>query len=100
MAFTFRQVRRSLKKKGFVEKKDKHHIYLHHQHEGKRTGPYTFVSHGGGKDDVGFDIVKKMQQQLNLPTNRDVQDLVDCPMSASDYEEILADKGIIDTGAK
>jgi hypothetical protein len=84
MAFNFGDVRRSLKKKGFVEDSDSHHIYLHHVHDGQRTGPYTYVSHGKSKEDVGHGMEAAMKQQLRLRTAQEVRRLVECPMSAAE----------------
>lgn len=94
MPFSGRDVRRNLKKKGFIEDK-KHHIYLNHTYEGKRTGAYTFVSHGKEKEDVGPDIVRSMKMQLRLETNRQVHDLVNCPMTKKQYEVLLKRAGVI-----
>jgi hypothetical protein len=79
MTFTFRDVRKNLKKKGFVEEKG-HHIYLHHEHEGRRTGVYTYVSHGKSRETAGHDIEKAMKLQLKLQTTEQVRRLVECPM--------------------
>lgn len=89
MPFKFREVRKSLKKKGFVEDKKGHHVYLRHLHNGKRTGAYTLVSHSTPSDDVGPNIVKAMKRQLKLGTNQDVHELVECPMTPEKYLEVL-----------
>lgn len=93
MPFKVRQVRKSLKKKGFVEDKKGHHIYLRHEDGGKRTGAYTKVSHGKDRDDVGDDNVKSMKRQLRLRSAQDVRDLVECPMTAKEYLEVLEEEG-------
>lgn len=95
MPFKFRDVRKSLKKKGFVEKHE-HHIYLHHEISGKRTGAYTYVSHGASSKEVGNDIVRSMKRQLLLSSMKDVRDLVNCPMSADHYNELLLEAGYIE----
>jgi hypothetical protein len=89
MPFKFGDVRKSLKKKGFAEDTSGDHIYLNHQHDGKATGPYTKVSHGADKDDVGPTLVRAMKGQLKLNSNTEVKDLVNCPMSAEKYLSIL-----------
>ena len=58
MPFTFGEIGKNLKKKGFIEDVTRDHVYLNHSYEGKSTGVYTKVSHGGNKDDVGHDLVK------------------------------------------
>jgi hypothetical protein len=89
MAFTFGEIRKNLKKKGFTEDVKRDHVYLNHYYEGKSTGAYTKVSHGGNKDDVGHDLVKAMKMQLRLSTNAEVSDLAKCPMSEERYIAIL-----------
>jgi predicted RNA binding protein YcfA (HicA-like mRNA interferase family) len=95
MAFTFGDVRKNLKKKGFVEDKSGDHIYLNHYHQGKATGSYTKVSHGANKDDVGPDLIRRMKDQLKLSTNSQVNDLAKCPMSEASYVAILKSAKVI-----
>ena len=84
-------------KKGFIEDKKGHHIYLRHLCDGKKTGAYTLVSHGTPSDDVGDNIVKSMKRQLKLRTNREVHELVDCPMTSENYVAALEQSGTIPT---
>jgi len=100
MVFKFGDVRRSLKKKGFVEITNGHHVYLHHKLEGKLTGPQTRVSHGKDSHDIGPAIVSQMVKQLNLSNKKEVEDLVTCPMSAEVYVEKLQKAGVIPTPNK
>ena len=95
MPFKVRDVRRALQKKGFVESTDRHHIYLHHRYNGKETSAYTLVSHGADKDDVGAPLVGKMKKQLHLTSSREVDDLVNCPMSEAQYVVRLKKAGVI-----
>jgi len=95
MPFNFRDVRRSLTKKGFVEDLKRHHIYFYHEYRGRRTGPYTYIPHGKMKEDAGPDIERAMKQQLSLRTTHDVRRLVGCPMDGAEYLEILEEKGVL-----
>jgi hypothetical protein len=92
MAFTFGDVRKNLKKKGFVEEKS-HHIYLHHEHEGQRAGAYTYVSHGKSGESVGHGVEKAMKLQLKLQTTEQVRRLVECPMDGEEYTAVLRETG-------
>lgn len=95
MPFTARDVIRALRKKGFVEERCGHHIYLHHYHDGRASGAYTYVSHGADSDDLGPAIVRAMRSQLKLETNREVTELVNCPMTQDRYTELLVERGVI-----
>jgi len=93
MAFTFGQVRKSLRIKGFTEDSARHHIFLRLMFEGKHTHIYTKCSHGADKDDVGHGLVTAMRKQLELETKRQVEDLVNCPMTQEEYIQTLLDSG-------
>jgi hypothetical protein len=95
MTFSFREVRKNLKKKGFVEESN-HHVFLHHEVEGRRTGAYTYVPHGKAKQDVGHDIERSMKLQLALQTTEQVRRLVECPMDSAEYLAILRVSGRLD----
>lgn len=97
MPFTAKDVRQSLTKKGFAEDPHGgHHRYFYHVHNGRRTGPYTYVSHGSSKEDLGPDIVRKMKKQLHLGSSQEVRDLVQCRMSGDDFLASLVRQGVID----
>jgi predicted RNA binding protein YcfA (HicA-like mRNA interferase family) len=96
MPFTARDVVKNLKKKGFSEDRQRDHIYLSHTHKGLLTGPFTKVSHGSGKEDIGDPLVKKMRAQLHLDTLRQVRELVECAMDKDQYLKHLVKKKVID----
>lgn len=91
----------SLKKKGFVEitkakgRKGggKAHLYYYHEYNGKRTGAYTYISHGP-KHDLEGDLLKSMKMQLQLDSQSEVVELLKCPMSKKSYNAILISKGV------
>lgn len=95
MVFTFGDVRKALKKKGFSEEKDRDHVYLRLYYQGKKTSLYTKCSHGKDGDDVGDKIVSAMKLQLGLENRRQVADLVNCPMTETSYLEIQKESGRI-----
>lgn len=95
MAFTFGDVRRSLKRKGFTEETDRHHIYLRLYYKGKKTHVYTKCSHGADRDDVRHGVASAMKQQLQLSTRKQLEDLVECPLSQDDYLVLLQEAGAL-----
>jgi len=61
-----RVIKKSLKKKGFVEKEGDHK-YFYHEYKGKRTGAYAKVSHGSRKyKDYGIQLIRLLKRQLLL----------------------------------
>ena len=87
-------VKKNLPKKGFRKDKSKGHIYFYHEYRGKETGVSTYVSHSSSFKDISGDILKCMRKQLRLDTNREVVELVNCPMSKEDYNTRMRQKGI------
>jgi len=90
-----RKIENNLLLKGFI-RDDSHHRYFHHEYNGKRTGIYTFTSHGSEYKTYGLSLLKKMKIQLKLDRIQDVCDLFNCPLSGEDYNQKLIDKGILD----
>jgi len=89
------EIEAGLPKKGFI-RQDSRHRYFYHEYQGKRTGAYTYTSHGSGYKVYGDALLKMMRTQLRLDTARQVVDLAMCPLSQTDYEKILKDKGVIE----
>lgn len=88
------QIERSLLKKGFI-REDSHHRYFYHEFNGKRTGAFTYTSHGSGYKTYGDPLLKRMKKELRLETLNDVKDLLGCPMDEDQYNEKLKVKGLI-----
>lgn len=86
---------KNLKKKGFVDNKNKSddHLYLDYFHNGKYI-LYTKVSHGSTKD-IDISLIKQMANQCKL-SNKDFQDLANCPLSKEGYLAKLKVQGLID----
>jgi hypothetical protein len=89
------QIEASLLKKGFVRKDGGDHRYFHHQVNGKNTGVYTKTSHGSKYKTLDNSLLAMMKRQLKLDSLNEFRDLVNCPMSGSDYIEKLRVKRII-----
>ncbi len=90
-----RAIESNLPRKGFVEEPDKHHRYFHHEYRGRRTGKYTFTSHGSNFKTYGPTLLKKMTLQLGLDTTKQVFDLCKCPMDEDEYNRVLDSKGFL-----
>ncbi len=89
-----KMIESSLSSKGFV-REDTHHKYFYHEYQGKKTGVYTYTSHGSGYKTYSVNLLNMMKKQLKLETNRQVSDLFMCPLTEEDYNQISRDKGFI-----
>ncbi len=83
----------NLPKKGFVQDNNDH-SYFYHEYQGKRTGAYTYTSYGTKYKTYGPGLIDAMKKELKLDTAKQVRDLVQCPMSAEDYNQCLIQKGV------
>ncbi len=83
---------KNLKKKGFIDSIDhsNDHKYLEYFHDGKMI-LYTKLSHGSKKDLDDY-LIKQMSMQCKI-TKQQFADLVNCPLSADEYFEILKING-------
>lgn len=87
-----RTVESALERKGF-RRKETHHSFFHFYSEaGKKTRVWTKTSHGRTGADIDRGLFKQMAGQCKLTTD-DFRDLVECPMSRTDYERRLQDLG-------
>lgn len=86
---------KNLPKKGFTKTEEGHHIYFHHHFNGKATGAYTYISHSRKISDYSGRLLTDVRKQLELDSNKDVCDLVNCPMSEEEYNKILKQKGLL-----
>lgn len=85
----------ALPKKGFALTPAKQsHKYYYHEYNGKRTGAYTYTSHGTSYKTYGDELLKRMKVELKLDTLKEVRDLLLCPMDADAYNTKLIAKGI------
>lgn len=80
---------KGLRKKGFVNAKDKSvdHIYLSYEVDGVSLC-HTKLSRGNSSKDLSNDLIKYMAQQCRL-SKKDFLDLVNCPLSQAEYEKKL-----------
>jgi hypothetical protein len=82
----------SLLHKGFVREYS-HHRYFYHEYKGKRTGAYTYTSHG--YKTYSEPLFKRMKKELRLVRVKEVEDLFLCPIDGDDYNQILKEKGLL-----
>jgi len=90
-----KNINKNLPKKGFVKEEDKHHIYFHHHLNGVATGVSTYISHSKKISDYSGRLLTDVRKQLELDSNQEVVDLVNCPMNGEQYNDILRQKGLI-----
>lgn len=86
------EVEAGLKRKGFVQEEGDHHFFIYHTMDGLRTPVITKTSHGDR--DIGDPLLAKMARQCRL-TRAMFLDLIDCPLSRADYEDLLRQNGDI-----
>lgn len=89
-----KKIESSLPSKGFVIDKT-HHKYFYHEYQGKRSGAYTYTSRGSKYKSYGESLLQRMKKELKLDTIQQVVDLINCPITEADYNQILKNKGII-----
>ena len=87
-----REVENALVRKGFC-RKEGHHSFFHYETEaGERTRIWTKTSHGRSGADIDKGLFNRMANQCRLAAD-EFHDLVECPMSRTDYEQRLRDLG-------
>ena len=89
-----RDIESALEKKGFDKDVSPPHRYFHLEYKGKKTGIYTYTSHGSKYkvyQDPGINRIKK---QLHLDKSQFI-DLVSCPIDGEKYIQILKTEGCI-----
>jgi hypothetical protein len=89
---------KSLAGKGFERRESGDHIFYHHLYQGMESGIKTWVSHSKSYKDIGPGNVTSMKNQLKLDTLQQIKGLLTCPMTASEYNDILRQKGLLDPG--
>lgn len=86
-----REISSALESKGFVRRESKD-AYYHLWVDGKKTPIFTKMSQG--ERDVHDGLLAAMARQLRL-RRRQLDDLVDCPLSRDEYVQILRETGHI-----
>jgi hypothetical protein len=85
-----REIKEGLTKKGFIAYQ-RDHTYLFFSVEGRKSGVHTKISHGN--NEYGDNMLSLVARQLRI-TTKQLDDLLDCPMSYEDYLAILRTKNM------
>jgi hypothetical protein len=89
-----RDIEDALIRKGFELDDNRDHRFYYFTYQNRRTPIRTKISTGSGYREYEGNLLRAMQQQLKL-TFRDLQDLINCPLSRADYEIKLRAQGFI-----
>jgi|AntRauTorckE6833_2_1112554.scaffolds.fasta_scaffold04716_4 hypothetical protein len=89
-----RDIESALESKGFIKKEGSNHKVYVFKHKGLSQAVSTIISRGSSYKVYGSSLLGQMSTQLNL-TNKQLLDLIDCPMSKKDFVENLKSRGII-----
>lgn len=89
MPLKARDVKKSLKFKGFAEE-NRNHFYYFFVYNGKRSPINTKISHG--ETEIDDRNCSSMARQIKL-TNKQFRDFVDCCLSQEAYVEVLIQAG-------
>lgn len=86
------KVQGALLAKGFkMHEGTNHRRFFFYTSKGTKSGVNTSISRGSKKD-IGKSLLSDMATECKL-TNREFEQLVDCPMSREAYERLLGDRG-------
>ena len=80
-----KSIEAGLKNKGFRQKEGDHHYLIYYSEDGRKSLSKTKTSHSPKMKTLSNDLLSKMSQQCYL-TKAEFLDLIDCPLSRSDYE--------------
>jgi len=87
-------VEAALKAKGFQLSEGDHHFFIYWTKNGKKTRARTKTSHTPKMKDIPDSLLTQIAKQVCLDSKAQLLQLVDCPMSRDDYEQVLHDKGL------
>lgn len=79
----------SLEQKGFSIVVTDHKHFIYYTLSGKKTAVRTKTSHGSGSVTISDSLIGLMARQCKLTKGRFL-DLINCPLSRPDYEQMLA----------
>jgi hypothetical protein len=85
-----REIKEGLTKKGFIAYQ-RDHTYLFFSVEGRKSCIHTKISHGN--KEYGDNLLSLVARGLHISTKQ-LDDLLDCPLSYEDYLAILRAKNI------
>ncbi len=89
-----KEIKTALQKKGFVlEPSKNHHEFYYLKVDGKKHAIYTYLSHG--LKEYSSPLMAQIKKQLRFSDAQKADDFFDCPLSASEYVQMLKDSGDI-----
>ena len=86
-----KDIQSALLKKGFREDNRDHHFYFLWVGN-KKSSVRTKISHG--IEEYGIELLKRVSEQLHL-TNKELNDLLDCPLTLEGYVRLLRQRKIV-----
>lgn len=89
-----KKIEKALRKKGFVKKEGSNHRVYILSVDGLKTSISTIISRGSGYKVYSASLLGQMKGQLKL-TNKQLLDLIDCPLSKEDYMNHLSNMGLL-----
>lgn len=95
MARDKNNVESSLRSKGFGQSEGDHHRFYYVRSDGLVTAIRTKTSHTKKMKTIGDPLISQMAKQCKV-TKQDFLNLIDCPLSRTDYEAKLVTAGIIE----
>jgi len=90
-----KKVESSLERKGFVKKNGNHSFFFYVTKSGIKTNIRTKTSYGTNHRDIGDNLLSCMARNCEL-NNKQFNDLIECPLSRDDYEQLLVNQDILD----
>lgn len=88
------KLEKSLLSKGFQKTEGDHHYFIYYTQDGKKTAIKTKTSHTKKMKEIPDNILSQMAKQCHLKKS-EFLNLIDCPLSRDEYEQILQQKDII-----
>lgn len=83
---------KNLTKKGFTKIEGGKHLKLVFTHNGKVAGPHTIISRTPHLKEYPDNLLSKMASHLKLNSKRELENLINCPMSEQEYIEKIGIK--------
>lgn len=87
-------LKKALRKKGFVEEEGSKHTKYYLMIDGKDIGINTLVSRSW--DDVSSAMQAEITRQLRMPNTKFLVDYIQCKNSLANYEKELIKLGLVD----
>jgi len=90
-----KELAKAVEKKGFTLESESNDKFYRLYYRGRKTGVFTKVSHGQMTYSRNNGMLGAVRRQLQLRTNMELSDFLECPLSYEDYIRILLERNII-----